>query len=204
YVRHILGWYAQKHPDEDFAETFAVWLTPDLEWRRLYAGWPALQKLEYVDRVMREIGRKQPPKTQAPRPEYLPVEAMTYTLDEHYRGEIEPLPIEEGLFDGDLRTLFASGQTAPEAQPASVFLHSHRREIVGRIAYWTGEPTTIVRQLVDYLADASDALELRASGLEAGLLVELTAFITAVVMNYRYTDALDGGARPGGTAAESA
>src|SRR5688500_11737408 len=47
YVRHILGWYAQKHPDEDFAETFAVWLTPEAEWRRQYEGWPALEKLEY-------------------------------------------------------------------------------------------------------------------------------------------------------------
>src|SRR4051812_43497475 len=54
YVRHILGWYAQKHPDEDFAETFAVWLTPDIDWRSDYAGWEALDKLAYVDRVMRE------------------------------------------------------------------------------------------------------------------------------------------------------
>ena len=46
HVRHILGWYAQKHPDEDFAETFAVWLTPGLDWRTEYAGWPALAKLE--------------------------------------------------------------------------------------------------------------------------------------------------------------
>src|SRR5438105_144351 len=56
YVRHILGWYAQKHPDEDFAETFAVWLTPGLDWRREYEGWPALAKLEYVDHVMHEVG----------------------------------------------------------------------------------------------------------------------------------------------------
>src|SRR5438105_1292144 len=34
FVRHIAGWYAQKHPDEDFAETFAVWLTPRRNWRR--------------------------------------------------------------------------------------------------------------------------------------------------------------------------
>ena len=54
YVRHILGWYAQKHPDEDFAETFAVWLTPGLDWRAVYAGWPALTKLEYVDRSSAE------------------------------------------------------------------------------------------------------------------------------------------------------
>src|SRR5215213_2010133 len=50
HVRHILTWYAQKHPDEDFAETFAVWLTPDVDWASEYAGWPALAKLEYTDR----------------------------------------------------------------------------------------------------------------------------------------------------------
>ena len=44
YVRHIEGWYAQKHPDEDFAETFAVWLTPGSAWRRRYKGWPAMRK----------------------------------------------------------------------------------------------------------------------------------------------------------------
>src|SRR5207237_692101 len=49
YVRHIAGWYAQKHPDEDFAESFAVWLTPGSDWKRRYAGWPALRKLQYVD-----------------------------------------------------------------------------------------------------------------------------------------------------------
>ena len=49
YVQHLRRWYAQSHPDEDFAETFAVWLKPRSDWRRRYAGWPALQKLEYVD-----------------------------------------------------------------------------------------------------------------------------------------------------------
>ncbi len=40
YVRHLPGWYAQKHPDEDWAETFAVWLTPGRDWRAEYSGWP--------------------------------------------------------------------------------------------------------------------------------------------------------------------
>ncbi len=194
YVRHILGWYAQKHPDEDFAETFAVWLTPGLDWRRLYAGWPALRKLEYVDRTLRAIGSRQPPGLQAPRPEYLPVEAMHYTLAEHYHEE--PLRIEEGLFDGDLRTLFAPRESAPQAQPAADFLRQHRREIVSRVAYWTGESTVLVREFLDSLIERSVQLEGRAAGLEASLLVELTAFITAVVMNYRYTDAADGNLRP--------
>src|SRR5262245_28134864 len=45
FVQHLEAWYAQSHPDEDFAETFAVWLTPDAEWPKRYAGWPALKKL---------------------------------------------------------------------------------------------------------------------------------------------------------------
>ena len=28
---HLDPWYAQSHPDEDFAETFAVWLTPEVQ-----------------------------------------------------------------------------------------------------------------------------------------------------------------------------
>jgi len=60
YVVHLDDWYAQSHPDEDFAETFAVWLTPDLDWRKRYAGWKALQKLEYVDELMRGLAGKPP------------------------------------------------------------------------------------------------------------------------------------------------
>jgi len=60
YVRHIEGWYAQKHPDEDFAETFAVWLTPRSGWRRKYKGWPAMQKLRYVERVARAVADVEP------------------------------------------------------------------------------------------------------------------------------------------------
>src|SRR5512141_818896 len=55
YVVHLDDWYAQSHPDEDFAETFAVWLTPGLDWRTQYAGWKALQKLEYVEELMQSL-----------------------------------------------------------------------------------------------------------------------------------------------------
>ncbi len=60
YVVHLDDWYAQSHPDEDFAETFAVWLTPDLDWREKYRGWKALQKLEYVDGLMRLLAARPP------------------------------------------------------------------------------------------------------------------------------------------------
>ena len=63
HVQHLRMWYAQSHPDEDFAETFAVWLRPRSHWRSRYAGWPALKKLEYVDELMRDIAGKRPTLT---------------------------------------------------------------------------------------------------------------------------------------------
>src|SRR5947209_1615213 len=87
FVRHIVHHqygrtYAQKHPDEDFAETFAVWLTPRSGWRRRYRNWPALQKLLYVDRLMKEV-RSLPPKNMGGHL-CTPVERMDVLLVDHY------------------------------------------------------------------------------------------------------------------------
>ena len=191
FVRHILGWYAQKHPDEDFAETFAVWLTPDIDWRREYEGSGALAKLEYVDAVMREVA-DQVPEVPEPSEDDLPVSAMQYTVADHYKDAGGAVPLRDPrIFDGDLRTIFADETLAPDAPSAAGFIARHRREIVTRIAYWTGENANAVRQFVDFLAERSAELHLRAGGLEAGILIELTAFGTAVIMNYRYTNAVD-------------
>jgi hypothetical protein len=192
FVRHILGWYAQKHPDEDFAESFAVWLTPGIDWRREYAGWPALKKLEYVDRVMRELAEIVP-EVPAPTEADVPVDAMHYTIADHYRKLAESLPlVDRSHFDGDLRTLFGSADEAPSTEAAQSFLRRHERELVSRVSYWTGESPTVVRALVELMAERAEVLGLRLSGLEASTLIELTAFGTAVIMNYRYTDAFDG------------
>ncbi|HEY4883788.1 MAG TPA: hypothetical protein VII08_09120 [Myxococcales bacterium] len=72
----MAGWYAQKHPDEDFAETFAVWLTPGLDWRWRYAGRPAVAKLEHVGAVAREVAEQDPPRPLARAAAELPVEEM--------------------------------------------------------------------------------------------------------------------------------
>jgi hypothetical protein len=192
FVRHILGWYAQKHPDEDFAETFAVWLTPGQDWSRTYEGWGALAKLEYVDRVMKKIA-KQIPKVPEPSDDDLPVTAMRYTLADHYKESEESIPIRDPrIFDGDLRTIFVAVAQAPGAASAADFISTHKREIVTRIAYWTGENPSVVRQFIDFLLQRVRELDLRLGGLEASTLIELTAFGTAVMMNYRHTNAIDG------------
>ena len=194
YVRHILGWYAQKHPDEDFAESFAVWLTPGMDWRERYRGWPALAKLEYVDSVMAEVG---PIEVAIPdiREEHLPVEALHTTLGEHYAAAGDALPLDDPAhFDGDLRNIFrpvGKGSEGDAARGAATFIREHRRALVGRIAYWTGEMGHVVRQFVDHVAERADALRLAYPDSEAAASIELTAFLTAVIMNHRYTDQLD-------------
>src|SRR5574341_2194848 len=59
FVRHLDVWYAQSHPDEDFAETFAVWLTPQSMWADRYKGWPVLRKLQYMDGLMEGLATVQ-------------------------------------------------------------------------------------------------------------------------------------------------
>jgi hypothetical protein len=133
------------------------------------------------------------PEVPAVTEDDLPVEAMDYTIEEHYSDALEPLPVEdERHFDGDLRTIFATAAEAPAGEDAAEFLRRHRREIVRRIAYWTGEGAMTTRAFVDLLTQRAAALGLRVRGLEASTLIELTAFGTAVMMNYRHTNALDG------------
>ena len=190
HVRHILAWYAQKHPDEDFAETFAVWLSPEIDWRSEYAGWGATRKLEYVDSVMRELADADFTTT-APTSDDLPVEAMTYSLAEHYEEESESIPIEDKRqFDADLRQIFVGREDAPQGEGAYDFLARHYREIVARISFWTSEHPSVVRSLLDVLLERSAALKLRAGAVEAATLIELTAFASAVIMLYRHTHVL--------------
>jgi hypothetical protein len=186
YVRHILGWYAQKHPDEDFAETFAVWLTPMMDWRTDYAGWEAMRKLEWMDRVMGEVGPLSPVVPDLTEDD-LPVSAMHWTVGEHYADDQDALPVDDARqFDGDLLRVFARPSEAPQGESAAQFLTAHEGELVTRIAYWTSEGPGAVRALIRALRDRAAQLDLRASGLEAATLIELTAFGTAVMMHWRY------------------
>src|SRR5262249_18233200 len=103
YVRHMEGWYAQKHPDEDFAETFAVWLTPRSNWRKRYEGWCAVKKLKYMDRIARKFRDGDPLRAQGDTD--ITVDEMELTVGEFYERalnqELTPgdLPLDADLMD---------------------------------------------------------------------------------------------------------
>jgi hypothetical protein len=185
YVRHIAGWYAQKHPDEDFAETFAVWLTPDSDWRRKYRGWPALKKLEYVDRMARELADAPPRKALEVAVRELPVEEMKSTIEQYYQASLsdEEAALADLLPDAELEDIFT--RAGKETRPASAFLLEHRKAIVDKITYWTGVRRSLVKKLIETIGKRAKELELCVERRREPLyLVEVVVFATTLAMNY--------------------
>jgi hypothetical protein len=187
YVRHIAGWYAQKHPDEDFAETFAVWLTPRSGWRRKYRGWQALRKLKYVDRAARQFAEAEP--LRAGGKADVTVEQMETTVEDFYRGQApdEAQAIAELALDSDLADIFV--KPAPRRRkgirPAAELLAENRKAIVDKVTYWTGVKRPLVRALVDSIVRRVAALRLAVErAREAQHLVEITSYATTLAMNY--------------------
>jgi hypothetical protein len=185
YVRHMAGWYAQKHPDEDFAETFAVWLTPRSQWRKRYSGWDALAKLQYVDRIAHKIGDAEPIRRRGHTD--ITVDEMESTVGEFYRLTLpEEIPVQELALDADLQDIFnISPKRRNGVRPAVEVLHQHRKPIVDKVAYWSGVQRPIVKRLVESICNRVEELGLRVDiRREAEHLTEFTVYTTALAMNY--------------------
>lgn len=87
FVRHLPGYYAQSHPDEDFAETFAICITPNIDWRRRYATWSqALEKLEFVSELIARYRNR--PVTVMAEPLYFNACRMRISLATYYRKRL--------------------------------------------------------------------------------------------------------------------
>lgn len=185
FVIHLDDWYAQYHPDEDFAETFAVWLAPDSDWRKRYKGWKALEKLEYVDALMRETGRATPLKRSGKK--YWDITKLKTTLRTHYRRKREFYAEYAPEFhDTHLGRIFPGGLPGPEVEAWRV-LAKYRREILEHVAFWSGERKYIIDRLLGNLTRRCRTLGLKAQSDETCAVMKATAYVTALIMNYIYT-----------------
>jgi hypothetical protein len=185
YVQHLRLWYAQSHPDEDFAETFAVWLKPRSDWRKRYAGWGALKKLEYVDELMAEIADQKP--VQNRRAVVDPLNRLTDTLEQHYRKKQALYAVDTPkTYDRELHRIFSSDPRHSRSLAASAFIRSNRayfREIVSR---WTGEYQLTIDSVLDDMIDRCRELDLRAVGSERRLRTDFTVLLTAKTVHSLY------------------
>ncbi len=192
FVRHLDYYYAQYHPDEDFVETFAVWLTPGLDWRKQYQGWKALDKLLYVDRLMKEIAGK-PPVVANGRP-YWKAGRIRSTLRRHYRkrrkAEAESHP---DFHDMNLKRMFPEGRARDEARLSiAKILQKYRKPLLSMVSGWTREKRYMVNGVYKAVYQRSKALRLVTEDPEAIAVLQLSTYLTMLMMNYRYTNRLGG------------
>jgi hypothetical protein len=183
FVINLEDNYAQSHPDEDFAETFAVWLAPDSNWPQKYKDWPVIRKLCYVDRVAQSIAGTRPVTIYKGRPPYSAAR-MTSTLAAHYERKRRILGSEfQGYYDDSLKELFTTDHAGNPAMKAARLLRGHRAQLVRNVTRWTGHRKFDIDQLLNRLATRCEALDLYAKTSDAESMIGLTAMLTAVASN---------------------
>jgi hypothetical protein len=186
YVHHLDHWYAQSHPDEDFAETFAVWLDPQSVWKERYAGWPAERKLEYMDGLMRELARRRPEVRSKRIVDPLP--RLKKTLGEHYRKKREHYGLDHpDFYDSDLRRLFSDAPEYAKNPPAARFVRRIRREVRSTVASFTDSYQYTIDQLLEKIIEQCREQNLRLTDSEESTKTDFMIFLTVQTMNYLHS-----------------
>jgi hypothetical protein len=187
FVRHLPGWYAQKHPDEDWSETFAVWMTPSRDWRADYAQLPtALAKLEYCARTVAELGEPLVTATELDED----VSGIHYSLEQYYQRYAADSEAGAAGLDGDLRAIFDDLQetddaSAKETRPAAELIRRHERQLMAAVFRWTGHFPEKTRSLVRDLAKRAEALkQVYPLDAEREAVVAVTTLVTSLAMNF--------------------
>jgi hypothetical protein len=186
FVLHLDSWYAQAHPDEDFAETFAVWLTPDSDWRVRFQDWPALKKLEYMDELMSSLAHQPPVVSSRRRVE--PLDRNRTTLGRHYAAKRDKYGLEHpNFYDRDLRRLFSSAPEHQENLKASRFIKRIRRDVRRHVAAWAGSYQYTIDQVIMNMIQRADELDLRLKLPEEETRLDFMLMLTVQTMNYLHS-----------------
>lgn len=183
HVLHLDLWYAQSHPVEDFAETFAVWLRPNGRWRHRYRNWPALKKLLCVEKMMEDIASKKPAIKTRQKPD--PIRRMTKTLGQHYEAKREAYGLNRPRFyDHDLRKLFSIDPVHRRNMTAARFLTNIRSEVRSSVAEWTGLYQYTIDQVLSEMISRCRELKLRVGDHPDQTKRDATILLTVQTMNY--------------------
>ncbi len=183
FVLHLEPSYAQSHPAEDFAETFAVWVKPYSRWRSQYQDWPAIKKLEFVDELMANIGQEKPKITTRRREE--PVRRIRKTLREHYAAKRARHGYDcPNYYDGDLRRLFSDDPKHKNRPTAASFLRRHRAQLRKVVSRGTGEYQYTIDSVLSEMIERCRELKLRMNTNENDTRRDVMVMLTVQTVNY--------------------
>ncbi len=188
FVEHIENWYAQSHPDEDFAETFAVWLSPSTDWKVRYAKWPgALKKLQYIEELAQEVAGKT--LIFEKMDQVYSANKLTSTLDSYYKKRVrENAQQYPDFYDHDLIRIFGGAPTLSKREfGAARFLKRNRKIILDSVSIWTGEKKFTIDRLLRKLESRCEVLDLRLGKGETQTALEVAAYLATLVTNYLFT-----------------
>lgn len=186
FVRHLDVWYAQSHPDEDFAETFAVWLDPRSVWRERYRGWPVMKKLDFMERLMGELAGVAPVVTG--RRQVDPLLRIYKTLRDHYEEKRKHYGIGRApSYDGELKKLFSDAPAHEKNPRAGDFLRRARKEIRRRVAEWTGEYQYTIDQVLEGMIERCHALKLHLTQQKEQAKLDFAILLTVQTMTYLHS-----------------
>jgi hypothetical protein len=185
FVQHLRAYYAQAHPDEDFAETFAVWMQPRARWRKRYQGWGALRKLEYVDALMEELRGKRPPVRTRAR--VAPISQLGSTLRAYYEEKRAFYAVDfPSTYDRELCRVFSTSPRHAQRELASRFIKRHAKKIRALVARWTGESEFTIDQLLHDMIGRSRLLKLRVAGPDDRVLLDCAGMLAVRSVHFLY------------------
>jgi hypothetical protein len=182
HVQHLGDWYAQSHPTEDFAETFAVWLAPRSGWQRRYAAWPALRKLHFVQQLADELGAHRPPVRCRARIEPLQVDQRT--LAQYFRGlQARPRARRAVLADRLLVRVFTT-EAAPGARSAAALLRAHKPRLLAWMTRASAADRYVAHQILRTVIERSAVLELYTRGGQREALAAARKMLLRLARRY--------------------
>jgi len=185
HVLNLDHWYSQSHPLEDWAETFAVWLQPGSRWRKRYAGWPALKKLEAVEQLVDGIATERPAVRSRFKED--PAHRLQTTLRELYTRKKAVYAEESNpAFDGQLSRVFPPAEDAPGRPRAAAFLRESRRALISRVSHATGQHRYLLDHVLREMMACCKQKDLRLGSTRSDATVDAAVVLTSLSSHFLY------------------
>ena len=182
FVKNLEDGYAQSHPVEDFAETFAVWLDPESNWKKKYIGWPCYRKLLYMDSVMNETKNMKPMVVNLE--EHEPVSGIDMTLGKYYEKKCRRLCVGDSFWKVPLKKVFICDKSASSNFSAIGFLRKYRTELIDDLRVHTGYPKYKVKRMYNDLLSQSNGMRFSLSKDELEIKDVMSYHLKRKAKNY--------------------